>query len=206
MHRYELTDAQWEQLASFFPDRDHDGGPGPPWKDHRTLVNGILWHLHTGAPWPDTPERYGPWKTIYDRFQRWRRDGTWANILDTFLLRLDKAGRIDRDLWLVDASLIRASRAAAGAEKKSGPAARVRRSRVAASAGAARPCVGTLPRGLRDQNSLGLRRPRHRAGGLGDSWTTARVPGFGRGPATGTTAAACGPAAMAPACRRRQRL
>jgi transposase len=128
MHRYELTDAQWEQLASFFPERDHDGGPGPPWKDHRTIVNAILWHLHTGAPWPDTPERYGPWKTIYDRFQHWRRDGTWATILDAFLLRLDKAGRIDRDLWLVDASIIRASRAAAGAKKKSAPAAGVGRS------------------------------------------------------------------------------
>jgi transposase len=118
MHRYELTDAQWEQLASFFPDPDHDGGPGPPWKDHRTIVNGILWHLHTGAPWPDTSERYGPWKTLFDRFQRWRRDGTWANILDAPLLRLDRAGRLDRDLWLVDASIIRASRAAAGAKKK----------------------------------------------------------------------------------------
>ena len=137
MHRYELTDAQWEQLAPFFPDRDHDGGPGPPWKDHRAIVNGILWHLHTGAPWPDTPERYGPWKTIYDRFRRWRTDGTWANILDTLLLRLDKAGRIDRDLWLVDASIIRASRAAAGAKKKSGPPATARRLAADANAGAA---------------------------------------------------------------------
>jgi transposase len=117
MHRHEWTDAQWEQLASFFPDRDHNGGPGPPWKDPRTIVNGILGHLHTGAPWPDTPERYGPCKTVFDRFQRWRRDGTWANIVDTLLLRLDQAGRMDRDLWLVDASLIRASRAAAGAKK-----------------------------------------------------------------------------------------
>lgn len=173
MHRYELTDAQWEQLSPFFPQRDHDGAPGPPWKDHRTIVNGILWHLHTGAPWPDIPERYGPWKTVYDRFRRWRTDGTWANILDTLLLRLDKAGRIDRDLWLVDASIIRASRAAAGAEKKTTPAARLGRSPIAANAGTARPCAGAFPRGLRDQSSLGLRQPRDHAGGLGDARTTA---------------------------------
>ena len=67
MHRYELTDAQWDQIAAFFPDCGHDGGPGAPWKGHRQMVNGILWHLHTGAPWPDLPERYGPWKTVYDR-------------------------------------------------------------------------------------------------------------------------------------------
>jgi len=118
VHRYELTDAQWEQIAAFFPDCDHDGGPGAPWKDHRQMANGILWHLHTGAPWPDLPERYGPWKTVFDRFQRWRRDGTWAKILDALLLRLDRAGLIDRELWLGDAPVIRASRAAAGAKKK----------------------------------------------------------------------------------------
>ena len=113
MYRYDLTDAQWERIQSFFPDRYHHGQAGNPWNDHRPLVNGILWHLHTGAPWPDTPERYGPWKTVYDRFNRWRKDGTWAKILDTLLLRLDRKGLIDRDLWMVDASVIRATRAAA---------------------------------------------------------------------------------------------
>src|SRR6185436_1830866 len=89
------------------------------WKAHRPLVNGILWHIHTGAPWPDTPQRYGPWQTVYDRFNRWRKDGTWAQILDALLIRLDAAERIDRDLWCVDATVVRASRSAAGAEKKS---------------------------------------------------------------------------------------
>ncbi len=119
MYRYDLTDAQWEVIASFFPDRYHHGKPAHPWNDHRPLVNGILWHLHTGAPWPDTPERYGPWQTVYDRFNRWRKDGTWAQILDALLIRLDDAGRIDRDLWCVDATVVRASRSAAGAKKKS---------------------------------------------------------------------------------------
>jgi transposase len=123
MRRYELTDAQWECIAPFFPDCYPGDRPGHPWGGHRRLVNGILWHLHTGAPWRDLPERYGPWQTVYDRFNRWRRDGTWAKILDALLLRLDEAGLIDRDLWRVDASIIRASRAAAGAKKKAARAA-----------------------------------------------------------------------------------
>jgi len=118
MYRYDLTDAQWAKIQPFFPDRYHRGQAGHPWKDHRPLVNGILWHLHTGAPWPDTPERYGPWKTVYDRFNRWRKDGTWAKILDALLLQLDQAGLIDRDLWCVDATVLRAHQAAAGAKKK----------------------------------------------------------------------------------------
>ena len=97
MYRFDLTDAEWERIAPFFPDRYHHGQAGHPWKDHRPLVNGILWHLHTGAPWPDTPGRYGPWQTVYDRFNRWRKDGTWPRILAALLLRLDRAGGIDRD-------------------------------------------------------------------------------------------------------------
>jgi hypothetical protein len=69
---------------------------------------------------PDTPERYGPWQIAYDRINRWRKDGTWAKVLDALLLRLDDKGLIDRDLWFIDASVIRASRAAAGPEKKGG--------------------------------------------------------------------------------------
>src|SRR5256885_12059672 len=157
MHRYELTDAQWECIAPFFPDRYPGDRPGHPWYCHRRLVNGILWHLHTGAPWRDLPERYGPWQTVYDRFNRWRQDGTWAHILDALLLRLDKRGLIDRDLWLVDASVIRASRAAAGAKKKAAGGAAVARSRADASARAPGPCVGPLARRLRHEGPSGER-------------------------------------------------
>lgn len=126
-YRFDLTDVQWAKIADGFPDRYHHGQAGHPFKDHRPLVNGILWHLHTGAPWPDTPARYGPWQTVYDRFNRWRKDGTWAKILDALLLDLDRAGGIERDLWCFDATNCRAHTAAAGAEKKSRPPARIGR-------------------------------------------------------------------------------
>jgi transposase len=117
-YRFDLTDVQWAKIADGFPDRYHHGQAGHPFKDHRPLVNGILWHLHTGAPWPDTPARYGPWQTVYDRFNRWRKDGTWTRIVTSLLDELDGDGRIDPDLWCIDGSVIRASRAAAGAKKK----------------------------------------------------------------------------------------
>lgn len=115
--RYELSDRQWERLAPLLPHPTHHGGKGHPWRPHRRLLNAILWVLHTGAPWRDLPERYGPWQTAYDRFNRWRRDGTWAKILTRLLDHLERHGRLGRQLWFVDASVIRATRAAAGAEK-----------------------------------------------------------------------------------------
>jgi transposase len=120
-YRFDLTDAQWRKIQGLFPDRYHHGKAGHPFNDHRPLVNGILWHLHTGAPWPDTPPRYGPWQTVYDRFNRWRKDGTWTRLVTSLLDELDDGGRIDPDLWCIDGSVIRASRAAAGAKKNNDP-------------------------------------------------------------------------------------
>jgi transposase len=76
--RGELTDKAWAQLAPLLPGNQRRGGR---WRDHRTVINGISWKLRTGAPWRDLPERYGPWQTCYDRFVRWRRDGTWERLL-----------------------------------------------------------------------------------------------------------------------------
>jgi transposase len=122
MKRHELTDQQWELLAPFFPPRPRKRGG--QWKDDRLMLNAIFWRLNTGAPWRDLPERYGPHQTAHDRFTLLRRSGLLDRILETLQLRLDERGRIDFDLWCVDSSSIRASRAAAGASKKKSPTSR----------------------------------------------------------------------------------
>ncbi len=129
-HRYELPSQHWERIAPFFPHPTHHGGRGRPWEDHHRLLNGILWRLHTGAPWRDIPERYGPWETVYSRFRRWRQDGTLAKILTHLLEDLERRGQLGHELWLVDATVIRASRAASGAEKKSRRGAKAGRAKA----------------------------------------------------------------------------
>ena len=118
MRRYELTDEQWEFLKELLPRR---AATGRPPADLRTVLTAIFWILRSGAPWRDLPERYGPWKTVYHWFNQWRKDGTWDRILERLQIRLDREGRIDWDLWCVDGSSIRASRAAAGGGEKGGP-------------------------------------------------------------------------------------
>jgi transposase len=73
--------------------------------------------LHTGCPWRDLPERYGPWQTVFDRFNRYRKDGTFDLILKRLQAKLDKLGRIDWDFWCFDGTHVRAARCAAGAKK-----------------------------------------------------------------------------------------
>ena len=83
MKRHELTDDQWERLAPLLPPQRPS--TGRPAKDHRTIINGILWILKTGAPWRDLPERFGPRQTVYSRFRRWQQAGIWERILADLL-------------------------------------------------------------------------------------------------------------------------
>ncbi|MFF8775240.1 IS5 family transposase [Kitasatospora sp. NPDC015120] len=112
--RGELTDAAWERIEPLLPQVD---GRGRPWRDHRQVVNGVLWRLRTGAPWRDLPERYGPWQTVYERFARWEADGTWAKLLEHVQVRDDAVGRVKWTLS-IDSTINRAHQHAAGARKK----------------------------------------------------------------------------------------
>lgn len=114
MGRGDLSDGQWRLVEGLMPAQ----GRGGKWNDHRVTLDGILWVLRTGAPWRDLPGRYGKHQSVYDRFNRWRKEGMFDRILKALRIRLDKEGKIDWDLWCVDGSSVRASRAAAGAGKK----------------------------------------------------------------------------------------
>ncbi len=83
---------------------------GPPPGGER----GILWKLRTGAPWRDLPERYGLWQTCYDRFMRWRRDGTWERLLSRAQTKSDAVGEVEWEVS-VDSTVVRAHQHAAGA-------------------------------------------------------------------------------------------
>ena len=110
----ELTDKAWARIAPLLPENGRRGGR---WRDHREVVNGILWKLRTGAPWRDLPEHYGPWQTCYDRFSRWRRDGTWDRLLADAQTKTDAVGEIEWPVS-VDSTVTRAHQHAAGARRK----------------------------------------------------------------------------------------
>ncbi|MFH5805966.1 transposase [Alienimonas sp. DA493] len=57
VRRYELTDGQWGLVKEALPENGRRGGQ---WRDHRTVLNGVLWALHTGAQWREVPDRCGP--------------------------------------------------------------------------------------------------------------------------------------------------
>jgi transposase len=117
MNRGDLTNEQWELLEGMLPpQKPHTGRPA---KDHRQVINGILWVLRTGAPWRDMPERYGKWTTIYSRFQRWRKKGVWDRVLAALQTIKSEEKQLDWEIHLIDGSVVRAHQHAAGAKKVS---------------------------------------------------------------------------------------
>jgi transposase len=74
----------------------------------RNFIDAVLYRLRTGIPWRDLPERFGKWKTIHTRFNRWAHKGYWDLIFKELQLDYDEEG------VLIDASIVRAHQDAAG--------------------------------------------------------------------------------------------
>ncbi|MGA5042036.1 IS5 family transposase [Streptomyces capoamus] len=111
MGRGDLTDAEWERLQPFLPVSNRRCGR---WRDHRQVIDGILHRVRTGVQWRDLPERFGPWKTVYERHRLWSADGTWDRLLQQVQAAADAADAIDWDI-AVDSTIVRAHQHAAGA-------------------------------------------------------------------------------------------
>ncbi|MGW2787958.1 IS5 family transposase [Streptomyces populi] len=111
MGRGDLSDAEWERLRPFLPVSNRCCGR---WRDHRQVIDGILHRVRTGVQWRDLPERFGPWKTVYERHRLWSADGTWERLLQHVQAAANVSGEIDWDVS-VDSTIVRAHQHAAGA-------------------------------------------------------------------------------------------
>ena len=76
------------------------------------LLQTVLWIARTGAPWRDLPPKLGSWHTTYTRFNRWCKRGRWLGIMK--VLGADQG----LEALMIDSTVVRAHRHAAGAQKK----------------------------------------------------------------------------------------
>ena len=107
MARFDLSDAEWGIIGPLLPNKPR----GVARTDDRRVINGIFFVLRTGSPWRDLPERYGPYTTAYNRYNRWAKAGVWLRIFEAL------AERSPQSMALIDSSIIRAHQHAAGGKK-----------------------------------------------------------------------------------------
>lgn len=68
----DLTDAEWELVRSLFE------AYATLTKDIRAMVDGCLYLAAEGCRWRSLPKDFGPWQTVRGYWDRFHRDGVWA--------------------------------------------------------------------------------------------------------------------------------
>src|SRR5579862_2839522 len=119
---YWLSDAEWSKIERLMP----RGRGGAHRVDDRRVISGIIHMLRSGGRWRDCPAAYGPYTTIYNRFNRWSRQGIWFEIFEALTGSTGIVGTV-----AIDSSTIKAHRSAAGG--KGGRTAKPSGARAAAA-------------------------------------------------------------------------
>ncbi len=76
-----ITDQEWARLAAVIPQQPTPRGRGRPLLSDRACLDAFIWSHDTGLPWKALPARLGVRQTVWRRRTRWRRDGTWAELV-----------------------------------------------------------------------------------------------------------------------------
>ena len=80
MYPSDVNDKEWEVIKDHFKRKDSRGCRAK--HDKRTILNAIFYLVKGGIQWRMLPKDFPPWKTVYDYFRTWCREGLWETILD----------------------------------------------------------------------------------------------------------------------------
>ena len=106
MVRLQLDDRMWSRIETILAS---ERGAGRPPLNDRLFFEAVLWWRRTGVPWRDLPTEFGPWKTVFNRFDRWAQEGKWNRIFLALAVDTD-------DEWhSIDSTINRAHQHSAGA-------------------------------------------------------------------------------------------
>ena len=111
--RPELSDEQWEMVEPVLRGGRRADNRGHPWHDTRSVLNGVLWVLGTGAQWRELPEKYSPFQTCHRRFQQWIRSGKLEEALRLLATQLHEQGELNLHEAFVDATFASAKKGGA---------------------------------------------------------------------------------------------
>lgn len=79
------------------------------------MLSGIVFVNRNGLRWRDAPQKYGPHKTLYNRWKRWSVMGVFARMMDGLA-----ADRADHQTIMIDATYLKAHRTASSLRVKKG--------------------------------------------------------------------------------------
>jgi len=89
-----LSDSEWARIEPLLP--SSAGRRGRPFRDHRQVVEGIVYRLRAQVPWRELPAEFGPWQTVWKRHRRFCADGTLVQILGCLQREADLVAELAR--------------------------------------------------------------------------------------------------------------
>jgi transposase len=84
-HR-DITDEEWQRVAPLLPElRPRSELRGRPLANTRSVLNGVLWVMYSGATWSAMPRKYPSYQTCHRRFKAWYESGVLKRVTEQLL-------------------------------------------------------------------------------------------------------------------------
>jgi transposase len=79
----DISDEEWQRVAPLLPElRPRSELRGRPLANTRSVLNGVLWVMYSGATWSAMPRKYPSYQTCHRRFKAWHESGVLKNVME----------------------------------------------------------------------------------------------------------------------------
>lgn len=79
----DINDEEWQRVAPLLPElRPRSELRGRPLANTRSVLNGVLWVMYSGATWSAMPRKYPSYQTCHRRFKAWHDSGVLQSVMD----------------------------------------------------------------------------------------------------------------------------
>jgi transposase len=79
----DINDEEWQRVAPLLPElRPRAELRGRPLANTRSVLNGVLWVMYSGATWSAMPRKYPSYQTCHRRFKTWYASGVLKRVTE----------------------------------------------------------------------------------------------------------------------------
>lgn len=79
----DISDEEWQRVALLLPElRPRSELRGRPLANTRSVLNGVLWVMYSGATWSAMPRKYPSYQTCHRRFKAWYESGVLKRVME----------------------------------------------------------------------------------------------------------------------------
>jgi transposase len=80
----DINDEEWQRVAPLLPElRPRSELRGRPLANTRSVLNGVLWVMYSGATWSAMPRKYPSYQTCHRRFKAWYESGVLNRVMES---------------------------------------------------------------------------------------------------------------------------